>query len=83
MILASIIAKVLALTDWFLGIFAVSGTSASTESLGFGLCGGNVVVMNAYVTPCGKEIIGTLVGTTELLLAALNGILPGVLAIQG
>jgi hypothetical protein len=80
MLIGKILAKVLALTDYFLSFFAAADQTAGINVGLSDACGGNIVVYNTAVTACGQTIIGTLVGTTELLLAALNGIMSGVLA---
>jgi hypothetical protein len=77
-LLGSIIAKALAFTDYFLGMFATATLTANTGLTG--ACG-NLAVYDAAPNACGMLIAGTLAGLIEVSLAAATSILSGVLAV--
>ncbi len=82
MILSSIIAKVLALTEGILDQFVTVGTSADNTVV-YGACGLTVVSLNAALTPCGSQLVATLAGLTEAVLQLFGGILPGLMVVKG
>jgi hypothetical protein len=79
MILGNIIARILALTDGMLSLFA----SVTVGDATYGLVGcGDVNTLVADMTPCGESVVGALGGLVGTLLAVLNGLFPALL-VQG
>jgi hypothetical protein len=86
MILASIITKVLVLTEAFLDFFVTVNTTGGGEFMDSALwsnCPATVVAQSGSMTDCGTTVINVVTNLIPTLLALLQGVLPGVVAQVG
>ena len=79
--LVSIIGKVLALVDGFLGYFVYNAGTVTTAAAdpNCGTC--TISIVNYELSPCGVDILNKLVCLTDLLLGLLPQLVGAVFAV--